>query len=283
MKKGIKNNLKKATSIVLAGSLLAGSCTTPYVEPFDKTENIEDVNKLNSVILDLYGLEIEEEFLTYLNNLTFLTNKILLSEEEALSFSSNPQAYIEKNNLNILIDENSIEMKFLLALGDKDIIAAKKSGDIRNFIKLCEEKELLNLFENDRDFVERVSESIIGDEKLVNYFLKDSTLTKTTIKEKDVFVFPIAVVALAVVYYAVGFWTVYWGSESITEDPYTRVEGLWHHNPVNLKSEYPIGVIDSVEVTKIVDLIMENDVYQRYDTEKVRAFVANNLSLFKQK
>ncbi len=103
--------------------------------------------------------------------LTRLSDDIFNNPKIAKSFSDNPSKYLKSIGIeDISLDLNSIEVKSVLALGDKDIQEAIRTNNINKYIELLETKNYLNF------------ESIKVDKQMLTYienqFNNDKNLSK---------------------------------------------------------------------------------------------------------
>lgn len=94
----------------------------------------------------LYELELPDDVLNQLVALSSLSNDIFKDPSVAQSFSSDPKKYLASIGMpSNALDINSLEVKAVLALGDKEVREAINNNDLTRFVKLLDAKGYLSV------------------------------------------------------------------------------------------------------------------------------------------
>ena len=102
----------------------------------------------------LYSVEIPQEIQEQIIALANLTNDVFRDPSVAEAFSNNPNNYLTSIGLSSCnLDLNSVEVKAILALGDKEIRQAIVDYDLPKYVRLLHEKNYLNWNTDHYDFV----------------------------------------------------------------------------------------------------------------------------------
>lgn len=280
---------KQITSLVLASSILTQSCIS--VSPLDELDESTENNKTNltSIILDFKNIDFDDNVEQYMLDVGKIANLLLSSEKEAVKFSNNPIKYLKDHNISSEININSPEIKYLIALGDKDIIKAKENGDIKLFLKLCDEKglfkEIITLHNKE---INSYVNSILNNDDFCDYFLKDKThkmmkipINNDTSDEKLACLVPIAVFVVLVVAVlfgvAVGMAVVASTAVSVKGGRVAEMgndaERLWAHN--NTKNSFSSKKYDFID--SVIDEVIKRDIDNRVDINKLKSFLQENM------
>lgn len=144
----MKTNRKitKLMSSALAVSILQSSCTQ-YIDKeddfiYEKPSHTND--GLGKIAIPM-AIDLSKEEVDYINFLQELSNNIIKNPSVAREFSKNPTSFAKKYGYNEEINLEEGVLKLVLALGDEDINNAIKSNNVKEFYRLCKEKELLDV------------------------------------------------------------------------------------------------------------------------------------------
>lgn len=151
----------------LATSILYTSCCPTVIDEKDMIYlSSENLIQLNNAIATPLNLNLKSEDYEYLKFLDKLSKEIIYNPSIAADFSKNPQNYLNKYQYRGKINLDDGLLKLILALGDIDIANAIKESNVRDFLRLCKEKNLIgNIgFFNDEYYQEQISELANKDE-----------------------------------------------------------------------------------------------------------------------
>ncbi len=151
----------------LATSILYTSCCPTVIDEKDMIYlSSENLIQLNDRIATPLSLNLKNGDYEYLKFLDKLSKEIISDPSIATDFSKNPQVYLNKYQYRGDINLDDGLLKLILALSDTDIANAIKEGDIKKFLQLCKEKNLIgNIgFFNDGYYQEQIKELTKKDE-----------------------------------------------------------------------------------------------------------------------
>ena len=151
----------------LATSILYTSCCPTVIDEKDMIYlSSENLIQLNDRIATPLSLNLKNGDYEYLKFLDKLSKEIISDPSIAADFSKNPQVYLNKYQYGGDINLDDGLLKLILALSDTDIANAIKEGNIKEFLRLCKEKNLIeNIgFFNDEYYQEQIKELAKKDE-----------------------------------------------------------------------------------------------------------------------
>jgi len=206
--------------------------------------------------------------------LTTLVEDIFKDPSIAQSFSLDPQSYLNSKGIKFCnIDINSVEVKTIIALGDKEVRDAIITNDLPAFLRLLEAKKYITF---DNTYFNGTLKNYLESEVLNNADIKKLLKNMPEINEKAIFL-----VAAVVAYVAVAtmFW-VYISIETRISSPepniHTDITALFSHgydfnNPVlkiwglenNSHDVLVVNELIEQNLDKLVDMIEMMDVYQQ--------------------
>ena len=120
-------------------SIIAQSCSGFYMEDYQVVE--KDLTDIGASAIQI---KLSTKDIQYLHFLDKIGNDIITNPEIAHEFAKDPQLYIQKYGYNEDVDIEENMLKLILALGDYEINRAVKNGDIKSFLNLLKNKNLLN-------------------------------------------------------------------------------------------------------------------------------------------
>ena len=132
-----KNVFNRATAGVLAGSILASSCTDPRI--FSEKVIVSDIG------VSAIKINFSKEEIVYFKFLDKLAADIVKSPEIAKEFSQNPQQFLRSSGFDRELSLDEQMLNIVLALADEDIQKAIENKDIKGFIRLLNEKNLISI------------------------------------------------------------------------------------------------------------------------------------------
>ena len=142
--KNRKIEYQKFVLSLLATSIGFSSCSQYGMDEncFTMDNFAEDSDEgVNLLPFEIYIGEEYKELIHFTN--AFVTH-ILSDEQEAIAFRDNPKVILEKHNLDdIDVDVKSPEIQIIFALADNDVLSAIQEGDVKRYLKLLVEKDLL--------------------------------------------------------------------------------------------------------------------------------------------
>ena len=144
--------LNQVVAGVVSTSLIAPSCTPYFTDGDIYEEAVIDDAALGDIAIPI-SLKLKPDDAKYILALQNLALDIIDNQDIAREFSNNPTLILKKYGYdgNVNLDDNL--SKFVLALGDEEINNAIKAKDIKGFLSLCKEKDLLtqeyDLFSDD--------------------------------------------------------------------------------------------------------------------------------------
>lgn len=181
--------LTKVVAGVVSASIVSSSCTGYILDDYQEITKDDLSDDGESAI----QIELTNENLVYLEFLNKLGNDILKTPSIAEEFALNPKEYLKKYGYDKDIDLDEGMLKLILALGDKEINDAINTGDIKQFIVLLKERNLLDSYSN-------VRIDLSGSDV--------STMSEIITQEPAVFTIPIYMVAIFISYAAAAYTAV---------------------------------------------------------------------------
>lgn len=166
----MNQNFIKKISAILSGTILLESCSEGYIinnSAEEINEYIEKYGRTRSSCALPINLNLKQEDKEYLLFIGHLANQIIEDPSVAQSFASNPSDYIKSfgfRESSISIDANLT--KLILALGDKDVSSAIKSGNIKRYVNLMSKRKYFGSFISKNALTE-ISQ-IIDEEQIHN-------------------------------------------------------------------------------------------------------------------
>lgn len=181
--------LTKVVAGVVSASIVSSSCTGYILDDYQEITEDDLSDDGESAI----QIELTNENLVYLEFLNKLGNDILKTPSIAEEFALNPKEYLKKYGYDKDIDLDEGMLKLILALGDKEINDAINIGDIKQFIVLLKERNLLDSYSN-------VRIDLSGSDV--------STMSEIITQEPAVFTIPVYMVAIFISYAAAAYTAV---------------------------------------------------------------------------
>ena len=136
MKQPNKSVTKAVAGLVAVGTL-APSCNNDFLYV---NQSEESENGISAININLS--KAERDYLIFLDK---LGKDIINSPIIAQEFAKNPQLFVEKYGYYEKVDIEENMLKLILTLGDEEINAAVKAGDINLVLILMKEKNLLDV------------------------------------------------------------------------------------------------------------------------------------------
>lgn len=142
-KRKISNTLK--TIGILSSSFLLHACET--------TNSIDELNlllsnhykkntNLKGVPLHLALAKTDQEYITFLQKLSI---DIIKNPDIANEFANNPNKFFYRHGYKKHPNIDNSLIKFILALGNKNIVTAIQKGDVNAYIAECKKQGIINL------------------------------------------------------------------------------------------------------------------------------------------
>lgn len=270
----------QAVSGVVSGSILFTSCNVYNLNDDFLYESNKEIDDFNSNAIPI-SLKINPEGAEYIRFLQQLSEDIIDSPDIARSFYENPKLFLEKYGYNETIDLNDSFLKLILALGNEDILNAVQENDIKKFLSICKDQNLLNF---DNDYCLKILDNSELRQNLEEFNI-DISSSRDTSQEVSPILVLVVLVAVGlgfVIAYAMAtiFITITKGFTEFHEaaDRMSVFE-IWTLKKDSSKTYVVVDEYLEDQINSIIDYIKENDpqYLKNNSEENLRAFMKINL------
>lgn len=173
----------RVISGTVASSILYTSCCPTFIDEKD-IAYLTESNKslLNNSIAVPFSLNLKIDDYRYIRFLQKLSKDIIDNPSVAADFSKDSEVYLKKYNYDKKINLDDSLLKLILALGDSDILNTIKTNNVKEFLRLCKQRNLIKDigFFDDEYYQEQIEILYKKDEfKKYTKMLNDKLSTKS--------------------------------------------------------------------------------------------------------